>query len=435
LWVDGSGHLHLLSYTGADTTVIDSSNIGAQTLGGDLYGSIAAGHVGLHNNSPISAYDTSGTIHPLLELDTGNSVLLWNAGGNVIRWVNQANSAQLGQIDNSGNMTINTGSLSVANGTFSLNGAGQWLYFIDGNSRMLVDSSRNMYWDTYNASWYWRDTNRSNANAMTLSPVGNLNVLGVLDVRGTYINSGGGYYYFVNNTGINWNWDGTYIRTPNRVAIDQGLTVDNSSSNNGGGLMPYGLNLGNGSGEGISSQRQSGGNNQFGIDFWTGNIKRLQITNGGNTQVAGQLLVAGSIALQGVGINYGVTLPNSAATYGQGYANAWINASSKRWKLNVKHLEDSLRIILHPDIHAVSYDHPNYDKDDPDKMIETVPSIGFVAEDWLPHVPEIVSTIDGEVMGMDYARVTALLFEGLKEYITATDLRLEALEKRATSGA
>jgi len=58
LWVDTSGHLHLLDSTGSDKTVVDSNNISsyvtpliaATALGGDLYGTIPNGHVWAHTN-------------------------------------------------------------------------------------------------------------------------------------------------------------------------------------------------------------------------------------------------------------------------------------------------------------------------------------------------------------------------------------------------
>ncbi len=59
------------------------------------------------------------------------------------------------------------------------------------------------------------------------------------------------------------------------------VLVDSSRLNNGTNWSP-GLNFGGGgSGEGISSARACGSPNQYGIDFYTGNNKRMSITNSG----------------------------------------------------------------------------------------------------------------------------------------------------------
>jgi hypothetical protein len=79
------------------------------------------------------------------------------------------------------------------------------------------------------------------------------------------------------------------------ITAGQELIADASQANTG--TLSGGLRLGGGgSGEGLASKRNSGGN-QYGLDFYTSAINRLSITGGGNvgigTSAPGQLLELG----------------------------------------------------------------------------------------------------------------------------------------------
>jgi hypothetical protein len=143
---------------------------------------------------------------------------------------------------------------------------------------------------------------------------------------------------------------------------------------------------------------------------------------------------------------YAFEAANVAAASDQGYANTWVDASAMDGKSNVRALEhDPLAIVNDPTLHAVSYDVPTAlpppDGDltpgggkppgfggKPLAVIPMATQVGFIADDWLPVLPEVVSVVDGRVMGMTYGRVTAIVFEALKQYIAQTDARLAALE-------
>ncbi len=100
-----------------------------------------------------------------------------------------------------------------------------------------------------------------------------------------------------------------------------------------------------------------------------------------------------------------LTLPNNADATGQGLANAWQTYSSRRWKENIKPLKGALEKVLR--LQGVSYDWKANGKHD----------IGFIAEEVGKIIPEVV---DFEANGVDarsvdYARLVALLIEGMKE--------------------
>ncbi len=72
------------------------------------------------------------------------------------------------------------------------------------------------------------------------------------------------------------------------LSVFKGMNIDQDDSNNGTPVNS--LRFGSGSGEAIGSKRTAGGNN-WGLDFYTNNINRMTITNGGTVQVANNLTV------------------------------------------------------------------------------------------------------------------------------------------------
>ncbi|HEX7400991.1 MAG TPA: tail fiber domain-containing protein, partial [candidate division Zixibacteria bacterium] len=110
-----------------------------------------------------------------------------------------------------------------------------------------------------------------------------------------------------------------------------------------------------------------------------------------------------------VGINltnpaYAIDLPNNANASGQGRANAWNTYSSRRWKENINPIEDALDKVLA--LRGVSFQWKESKKHD----------LGFIAEEVGDVVPEVVTYEENGVdaQSMDYARLVALLVEGIK---------------------
>ncbi len=67
-----------------------------------------------------------------------------------------------------------------------------------------------------------------------------------------------------------------------KLSVQGGVNVDNGDAGNGS--IVNGLSFGFGSGEGIASKRNPGGN-QFGLDFYTQTVNRMSITNTGNVGI------------------------------------------------------------------------------------------------------------------------------------------------------
>lgn len=100
-----------------------------------------------------------------------------------------------------------------------------------------------------------------------------------------------------------------------------------------------------------------------------------------------------------------LTLPNIADVRGRGLANAWHIYSSKRWKENIQSIDNALDKVLK--LRGVSFDWKECGKRD----------IGMIAEEVGEIIPEVVSYEENgiEAKGLDYARLTALLIEAVRE--------------------
>jgi hypothetical protein len=111
-----------------------------------------------------------------------------------------------------------------------------------------------------------------------------------------------------------------------------------------------------------------------------------------------------------VGVNktdpqYGIDLPNVDSNYGKGRANEWIEYSSKRWKENISPIENALGKVLA--LRGVYFDWKKSKDHD----------LGMIAEEVGKVVPEVVDFEENgiDAQGLDYARLTALLVEAVKE--------------------
>src|SRR5215467_1468696 len=125
--------------------------------------------------------------------------------------------------------------------------------------------------------------------------------------------------------------------------------------------------------------------------------------------------------------------PNAGDYTGQGLANQWRTWSTIRFKRNIEPLRGALALLRNDKLRGVSYD--NVDQVANGKTWEPsgtlTRQIGFVADDWLEHVPEIVGVDDeGKAVSMDYSRVGAVLWEAFKQYIAEADATIAALTSR-----
>ena len=198
LWADTTNHLHLLASDGTDATVIDTKNYGTTIqTGGDVRGLISNVILSLRNNSAMYGHSADLTEHILFGLMNDNNVWMWNAGGGIFRWLNQAGTVELMRLDNAGNLSIGaslnagnvtlTGALSVAS-SVSVGGnltmlQNHQIIWTDTNSA-IQSNGRNTYFDEYNGSWIFRNSATGFPAEMTLSAVGALTVTGGISAAG-----------------------------------------------------------------------------------------------------------------------------------------------------------------------------------------------------------------------------------------------------------
>jgi len=105
-------------------------------------------------------------------------------------------------------------------------------------------------------------------------------------------------------------------------------------------------------------------------------------------------------------------------------ADAWTTYSSRRWKTNVTPIEGALDKVLR--LRGVYYDWKADNKHD----------IGLIAEEVGEVIPEIVAYEEDGInaQSVDYARLVALLIEGMKEQqmeIGALKAALSTLEAQS----
>ena len=138
------------------------------------------------------------------------------------------------------------------------------------------------------------------------------------------------------------------------------------------------------------------------------------------------VLSQGMIINGNVGI--GTTTPGNLLTVVQTsatdpIADAWTTYSSRRWKENITPIPDALEKVLR--LRGVAFDWKADGKHD----------LGMIAEEVGEVLPELVAYEDNGVdaKSLDYARLTAVLVEALKELKAENDslkARLDALENR-----
>ena len=122
--------------------------------------------------------------------------------------------------------------------------------------------------------------------------------------------------------------------------------------------------------------------------------------SGSYVAVSGKL----GVGVYGTDITNGITLPNNNDATGQIKANAFVSYSSRRFKKNIKKLEDPIKVIQ--SLEGVSYDWKNSGRND----------FGFIAEDVGEILPGIVQWEDNgkDATGIDYSRIVSYLVEAVK---------------------
>ena len=141
------------------------------------------------------------------------------------------------------------------------------------------------------------------------------------------------------------------------------------------------------------------------------------VLSGSYVEVDGKL----GVGVYGSDITDGITLPNTSDAAGQIKASSFLSYSSRRYKKNIKKLENPLKVIQ--SLEGVSYDWKNSGRND----------FGFIAEDVGQILPGIVQWEDNgkDATGIDYSRIISYLVEAVKEQQTQIEKLNQQLINRS----
>jgi hypothetical protein len=137
----------------------------------------------------------------------------------------------------------------------------------------------------------------------------------------------------------------------------------------------------------------------------------------------GAIITGGKLGLGGVSSpSVGIELPNSA-TSGEGLAYAWGTHSSRRWKENIKEIDDAIGKVSQ--LVGVEFDWK--------KEHGGFHDIGLIAEDVGMVVPEVVRWEDNGIDAkyVEYSKLVSLLVQVVKEQQKEIDdMRTDILNLR-----
>jgi len=154
-----------------------------------------------------------------------------------------------------------------------------------------------------------------------------------------------------------------------------------------------------------------------------GSDTQLQYNNGGAAGGASALSYSDSNGYLGIGVTGGdithrLTLPSTANANGSIKAYSYETYSSQRYKENVNTLDNALEKISQ--LRGVTFDWISTGKKD----------FGFIAEEACKVIPEVVSLdSNNRPQSMDYARITSLLVEAVKQQQKQIDVLTKYIMK------
>ena len=455
-WIvcDTSGNADVLIHT-AGNSYFNGGNVGIGTASpSDLLHLVTSS-----GNSRIRA--SNGTATSFSGIDSANTMLIGTSSNHIVRFM--TNDSERMRIDSSGKVGI--GSTSP-DGTLHLKGSADTYMYqeagsSDGNAGILFQNNSGqtrgyIIYDTdddlllfqVNQSERMRIASSGNVGIGTTSPVFKLHLK---DAANTAV-----YQKFTNDTTGNTANDGSTIGidsdgdflVANAEAKDiKFFTSDTermriSSSGN------VGINT-TSSGDKLSVC----GTVRFNTTPADGAEARHYFTVGGAADAATYTMYDGSQNAQvfftgnggsyftggnlGVGDNspaYRLELPNTASTAGQGRANDWNTYSDSRIKSNIQTLSYGLDVVKQ--LKPSQFKHHSSIKEDGQfvKQEEGTNNIGFIAQEVLPLIPEVVSVpddTDKDLYSISYPRLTAVLTKAIQEQQTIIEdlkARIETLE-------
>jgi len=242
-----------------------------------------------------------------------------------------------------------SGTVTAASG-FILN-KGSYIWWGDQNSKIFVNTDNNVYHDTYNAGWYFRNSNTGFSNTLTIDATGIVNAAQYMRARGFQCIGDG------STTG-----PCLWLEDSRQVKIFYDSTYGDVN-------IPYG--------NGVHSPYFKAASG-------------FVATNG----------------LSNLTLESGYVQSNWASAMG----TAWGVRSVRALKKAVEPLGDEVcfNYVLDPTLTPYRYEHV-------DTTIDKKKHIGFIAEEMHTVLPEYTMyDVDGNVVGINYAQMSAMLWGALR---------------------
>ena len=429
LWADGTGHLHVLQSNGTDYTEVDSNNINtyaqAVTLAGRISGTIGANIW----SKPIVFDDLVQFAGPPTTVPaTGTGIEIFSTGGNnyLQSWQRSPTSGQypLVIVASSTQITNNlavTGQGSFTNGLLAGSGAAIAAQGDIGTSRNSAPTTGVVYFGNTTVHYlYWDGSGFQLTNALT--------TVGGIATSGGNVTITSGGSFVVNADPVT------------ALIMPQGCSIYEASGN-------------------LHLMIATGAHNVYVYNTSVGAVHVFDAsgnqTSNGVVQGSGGVLVAGNGATSGpclwletsrqVKLFYnsaygtvdcpyanGFTSPyvqaisgfvatngRSNTTLEAGYVQSnWASAMGSAWgvrsvrslKKSVESLSDEecFGYLQDPILTPYRYEHL-------DESIDTKKHIGFMAEEMHEVLPEYTMYDEkGDVIGVDYAQITAMLWGAVR---------------------
>jgi hypothetical protein len=225
-------------------------------LAGDLTGTLSNAHIRLANGSPIQAIQSTTQVRSLLMVDSADSVVFYNVGNGLFRYMNQGGTAELARLDSAGNFTSaqalgsTAGILNLATHTSVASDNANVLLRTD-NGAVYVQAANGLIVQNNAAAWapiqsssitlqtgsivlaaagavvqlgsggpYWQNSGGTMATGAPVSAGGPISSSG-------YVSAGSGVLYLGPND-TSWQRNAANsMTTPGNVAIDGVLFVGN----------------------------------------------------------------------------------------------------------------------------------------------------------------------------------------------------------------
>ncbi len=179
-----------------------------------------------------------------------------------------------------------------------------------------------------------------------------------------------------------------------RIETNPGTAVRTFETSNG---LGYGLFVdGNNN---VSVGMTGGWTNRFSVN----GAVAVGFSFAGQTAPANGMIVEGKVGIGTSGVNNILTVQQNSAS--DPIADAWTTYSSRRWKTNIRPIESAMEKIRR--LRGVRFDWKESGK----------PDIGLIAEEVGEVIPEVVAYEENgiDAKSVDYARLVAVLIEGMKE--------------------